>query len=143
MYESQSTDDDADEFLQGFDIIEPKPHEFKDKQPPDAEGEKFNRVPGHPPRGLVPKTTAALSTDVVHQIDREILIKEQRNDSDLKPILDYQLNGILPSEPQGMRKILLSQADYYIDNDILTWSCLMGEAKDRIVVLCKSLFRGH
>ena len=122
VYESQSTDDEADEFLQGFDIIESKqskPYEFKDKQPPDAEREKFNRVTGRPPRGLVPKTAAALSTDVVHQIDREILIKEQRNDSDLKPILDYLLNGILPSEPQAMRKILLSQADYYIDNDIL------------------------
>ena len=119
VYESQSTDDEADKFLQGFDIIESNPHELKDKQPPDAEGEKCNRVHGRPPRGLAPKTAAALLTDADHQIDREILIKEQRNDSDLKPILDYLLNGILPSEPQAMRKILLSQADYSIDNDIL------------------------
>ena len=117
VYEPQSADDEADEFLQGFDIIESETHELKDKQPPDAEGAKLNRVPGRPPRGLA--TVAALSTDADHEIDREILIKEQRNDSDLKPILDYLLNGILPSEPQAMRKILLSQADYYIDNDIL------------------------
>ena len=67
----------------------------------------------------MPTTAAALSTEVGYQINCEIIIKEQRKNPDLKPIFDYLLNGILPSERQAMRKILLSQADYYIDNDVL------------------------
>ena len=41
VYESQSTDDEADEFLQGFDIIESKPHEFKDRQTTRRGGRKI------------------------------------------------------------------------------------------------------
>ena len=96
-HHSSTAEDNSDDFLQGFDVIESKPDDINDEQSSDAKEQKYNRTPNRPPPGIVPNSAAAISTDVGHQINREVLIKEQRNDANLKLILDYLLHGLVSS----------------------------------------------